>query len=171
MLNTKCSTPIPGQVSKIQCTPSQTLKCHFKLQKVSINHQKYHCNYQMSAQLSGAQLSAPQKWQIGPRLSGAQLSAPQKWQIGPQTVGPRGPVVRGPICHFFRANSWARDNWAPSPFGICNDIFYDLWILFVIKDGISMFGMVCIVFRVLHLGLGWSILYSGWFIWYCVQWI
>ena len=26
-----------------------------------------------------------------------------------------GPTVRGPICHFFRADSWAPDNWAPGP--------------------------------------------------------
>ena len=27
----------------------------------------------------------------------------------------RGPTVRGPICHFFGADSWAPDNWAPGP--------------------------------------------------------
>ena len=27
----------------------------------------------------------------------------------------RGPTVRGPICHFFGADSWALDNWAPGP--------------------------------------------------------
>ena len=27
----------------------------------------------------------------------------------------RGPTVRGPICHFFRADSWAPDNRAPGP--------------------------------------------------------
>ena len=26
-----------------------------------------------------------------------------------------GPTVRGPICHFFRSDSWAPDNWAPGP--------------------------------------------------------
>ena len=26
-----------------------------------------------------------------------------------------GPTVRGPICHFLRADSWAPDNWAPGP--------------------------------------------------------
>ena len=28
----------------------------------------------------------------------------------------RGPTVRGPICHFFRADSWAPDNRAPGYF-------------------------------------------------------
>ena len=32
-----------------------------------------------------------------------------------------------------------------------------------------MFGMVYIVFWMSHLGLGWGILYSGWFKWYCGQ--
>ena len=27
----------------------------------------------------------------------------------------RGPTVQGPICHFFRADSWAPDNRAPGP--------------------------------------------------------
>ena len=26
-----------------------------------------------------------------------------------------GPTVRGPICHFWGADSWAPDNWAPGP--------------------------------------------------------
>merc|ERR1712055_515958 len=100
--------------------------------------------------------------QIGPRTIGPRT-------VGPRTTGPRGPTVRGPSCHFLGADSWAPDNWAPSPFGICNDIFDDLWILFVIQDDILMFGTVYIVFLMSHLGMRWSILYSGWFICYCGQ--
>ena len=37
--------------------------------------------------------------------------------IRPGTVGPRGPTVWGLISHFFRA-----DSWAPSPFGIFDDL-------------------------------------------------
>ena len=107
----------------------------------------------------------------GAQLSGARFATFGGRTVGPRTTGPRGPTVRGPICHFWGADSWAPDNWAPSPFGICNDIFDESWILFVIQDGISMFGMVYIVFLVSHLWLKWSILCSGWLIWYCGQWI
>ena len=100
----------------------------------------------------GADSWAPDNWAPGPNCPGPNLPR----TIGPRTTGPRGPTVRGPICHFFRADSWAPDNWAPSPFGICNDIFDDLWILFGINDGISMFGMVYILFWMSHLGLGWQ---------------
>ena len=27
----------------------------------------------------------------------------------------RGPIVRGPICHFLEVDSWAPDSWAPGP--------------------------------------------------------
>ena len=47
------------------------------------------------------------------QLSGAQLSAPKKWQIGPRTVGPRGPVVRGPTVRPEKVTNWAPDSWAP----------------------------------------------------------
>ena len=55
--------------------------------------------------------------QLGPGQSGpgAQLSGAQFATFGGRTVGPRTTGPRGPICHFFRANSWALDNWAPSP--------------------------------------------------------
>ena len=45
---------------------------------------------------------------LGAQLSGAQLSAPQKWQIGP-----RGPVVRGPTVRPKKVANWAPDSWAP----------------------------------------------------------
>ena len=109
-------------------------------------------------------------WYIsGAQLSGAQFAIFSGRTIGPRTTGPRGPTVRGPICHFLGADSWAPDNWALSPFVIFNDIFDDLRTLFVSQDGILMFGMVYIVFWMSHLGLGWGILYSGWFKWYCGQ--
>ena len=68
----------------------------------------------------------------------------------------RDPTVRGPICHFWGADSWAPDNRAPGPscpgpnlslfqgeqlgpgqlgpepIGICHDIFDDLRIFFLI---------------------------------------
>ena len=50
---------------------------------------------------------------LGAQLSGAQLSAPKKWQIGPRTVGPRGPVVRGPTVRPPKVANWAPDSWAP----------------------------------------------------------
>ena len=102
----------------------------------------------------------------GAQLSGAQFATFGGRTVGPRTTGPRGPTVRGPICHFWGADNWAPDNWAPSSFSIFDNIFDDWRILFVIKYGISMFGMVHIVFLMFHLGLGWSILYSGCFIWH-----
>ena len=50
---------------------------------------------------------------IGARLSGAQLSAPQKWQIGPRTVGPRGLIVRGPTVRREKVANWAPQIYLP----------------------------------------------------------
>ena len=81
----------------MQCTPSQTLKCHLKLQKVFINHQKYHHKYQMGSgpNCPGPNCPPPKSGKLGPgqlgpgaQLSGAQLSASKKWQM----------------CHISRAN-------------------------------------------------------------------
>ena len=63
--------------------------------------------------------------QLGPRQlgPGAQLSGAQFATFSGRTVGPQGPTIRGPICHFLGADSRAPDNWAPGP--NC-DIFDDL---------------------------------------------
>ena len=35
------------------------------------------------------------------------------WAPGPNCQGPNLPHFRGPICHFFMADSWAPDKWTP----------------------------------------------------------
>ena len=42
--------------------------------------------------------------QIGPRTI-------EPWTVGPWTTGPPTVAPQGPICHFFRADSWAPDNY------------------------------------------------------------
>ena len=68
-------------------------------------------------------------WAPGPNCPGPNLLLFRGGQLGPRqlgpgaqfaifqgrTVGPRGPTVRGPICHFLEVDSWAPDNWAPGP--------------------------------------------------------
>ena len=50
--------------------------------------------------------------QLGPR---AQLSRAQFATFSGRIVGPRGLTVRGPICHFFRADSWTLGPNCPGP--------------------------------------------------------
>ena len=54
---------------------------------------------------------------LGPRaqLSGAQFATFLGRTVGPWTTGPRGPAVRGPICNFLRADSWAPGTNCPGP--------------------------------------------------------
>ena len=84
----------------------KTMYTILNIERPSLRTKSIHKSSKTSSEISNG---------LGAQLFGAQLSAPKKWQIGPRTVGPRGPVVRGPTVRPQKVANWAPDSWAPGP--------------------------------------------------------
>ena len=90
-----------------------SIKCNFTMNGHSHGHQLgygHGNSHGYRFQSSCTKLPGQLKIQFG-----AQFATFWRRTVGPRTIGSQGPTVRGPICHFFRADIWAPGPNCPGP--------------------------------------------------------